>query len=158
MRAWNKTDSSILVILLLAAVALGWYYPSIPSEVPSHYGLNGKVDAFSPKVFLWEIYGILVSLQLILYFVGKTNPRFYNYPFKIREENRERPPSNRPPSQRAKDIHFTPLLIDYWVFSIFDGEDTNLVPFSDSPRANPPHHKGDHPHLQSKQTELGHPF
>ena len=48
------------------------------------------MDAFSPKVFLWEIYGILVSLQLILYFVGKTNPRFYNYPFKIREENRER--------------------------------------------------------------------
>ena len=89
MRAWNKTDSSILVILLLAAVALGWYYPSIPSEVPSHYGLNGKVDAFSPKVFLWEIYGILVSLQLILYLVGKTNPRFYNYPFEIREENRE---------------------------------------------------------------------
>ena len=42
MRAWNKTDSSILVILLLAAVALGWYYPSIPSEVPSHYGLDGK--------------------------------------------------------------------------------------------------------------------
>ena len=72
MRAWNKTDSSILVILLLAAVALGWYYP------------------FSPKVFLWEIYGILVSLQLILYFVGKINPRFYNYPFEIREENRER--------------------------------------------------------------------
>ena len=89
MRAWNKTDSSILVILLLAAVALGWYYPSIPTEVPSHYGLDGKVDAFSPKVFLWEIYGILVSLQLILYLVGKTNPRFYNYPFEIREENRE---------------------------------------------------------------------
>mgnify|MGYP000888228889 CR=1 FL=1 len=88
MRAWNKTDSSILVILLLAAVALGWYYPSIPT-VPSHYGLDGKVDAFSPKVFLWELYGILVSLQLILYLVGKTNPRFYNYPFEIREENRE---------------------------------------------------------------------
>lgn len=90
MRAWNKTDSSILVILLLAAVALGWYYPSIPSEVPIHYGLNGKVDALSSKAFLWELYGILVSLQLILYLVGKTNPRFYNYPFKIREENRER--------------------------------------------------------------------
>ena len=89
MRAWNKTDSSILVILLLAAVALGWYYPSIPSEVPSHYGLNGKVDALSSKAFLWELYGILVSLQLILYFVGKINPRFYNYPFEIREENRE---------------------------------------------------------------------
>ena len=95
MRAWNKTDSSILVILLLAAVALGWYYPSIPSEVPSHYGLDGKVDAFSPKVFLWEIYGILVSLQLILYLVGKkildftiTHSRFEK---RIASESSEQP-------------------------------------------------------------------
>lgn len=88
MKARNRIDLLVLFMLVLAAVALGWYYPSIPSEVPSHYGFNGKSDALSPKSFLWELYGFLFALQIILYLTSRINPRHYNYPFKIREENR----------------------------------------------------------------------
>jgi uncharacterized membrane protein len=48
LRDYTKLPLVIIAAMLVAAAVL---YPSLPSPIPTHWGISGAADAFSPKSF-----------------------------------------------------------------------------------------------------------
>lgn len=75
--------------LLLSIFLVINYWSDIPNDVPSHFGISGKPDAWGGK-------GILVMLPLVslflyaLFTVVSRFPQHANYLIKITEQNAER--------------------------------------------------------------------
>jgi uncharacterized membrane protein len=72
-------DYTKLPLLIVAAmfVAGALLYPSLPSPIPTHWGISGAADAFSPKSF-WSVFmepvialGIYALLIVVPYFDPK---------------------------------------------------------------------------------------
>lgn len=65
---------------------LVWTWPTLPAELPAHFGLEGEVNRWGSK---WEllmlpgISGILGAVMLWL----RNKPEWHNYPVNITEEN-----------------------------------------------------------------------
>ena len=64
-------------LLPFVLVALAW--PHLPERVPSHWGLNGQVDAYSTPVMLWLLCAINLPLAAGLQFLPKLDPKKENY-------------------------------------------------------------------------------
>jgi uncharacterized membrane protein len=77
--------SSFLLLLLL------WIYvfihvPSLPDAIPTHFGLNGKVDSFGSKYTIFAL-PILTTVMLAgLTFLNRY-PHIFNYLTEITQEN-----------------------------------------------------------------------
>ncbi|MEW5925744.1 MAG: DUF1648 domain-containing protein [Candidatus Zixiibacteriota bacterium] len=75
--------------LLLSIFLIINYWTSLPDEVPSHFGMSGKPDAWSGK-------GLLIVLPLVslflyaLFTIVSRFPQYANYLIKITEQNVER--------------------------------------------------------------------
>lgn len=58
------------VVLSLVLVALPWlYYPYLPEVIPTHFGLNGKPDAWAPKeeaTYLFIILSVALPLANVV--------------------------------------------------------------------------------------------
>ena len=65
---------SLLPFLL---VALAW--PHLPEQVPTHWGLNGRVDAYSSPATLWLLCAIAPLLSLGMQFLPRLDPKRENY-------------------------------------------------------------------------------
>lgn len=74
--------AGLIVLILLPA----FHYINLPDQVPSHFNMLGKADAFAHKSSVW----ILPAVGLILYFtlaILTKYPHKFNYPVKITKEN-----------------------------------------------------------------------
>ena len=75
--------------LLFTLIPLALYYPSLPDTIPSHFDINGQVNAYGPKatLLIFPSIGILITLlfQTLCRF-----PWVFNYPVRITSENAAR--------------------------------------------------------------------
>jgi uncharacterized membrane protein len=72
------------IVFLGYLLAVNW--PQLPERLPSHFGLDGRPDAYSGKSSLLLLPGIAVSVYILLTVVGRYPHRF-NYAWKITPEN-----------------------------------------------------------------------
>jgi uncharacterized membrane protein len=72
--------------LFTAGYFLIQYWPELPATIPSHFGFNGEVDAWSSKSSLYMLLGVNVFLYLLMTIIRRF-PYIFNYPVKITEKN-----------------------------------------------------------------------
>lgn len=81
-----KTSKLILCIamILAAAAATAWWYPTMPAEVPTHWNIEGKVDGMGPRWVVWVLGpGLMLFMFLLAYLLPRISPkRFEIAPFK----------------------------------------------------------------------------
>jgi uncharacterized membrane protein len=76
---------------LIAGVILPvWYWSGLPEQVPSRFGASGQPTAWSPRGVVWLLPAATVVVYLLLTLIARIPPRYYNYPWRITEENAPR--------------------------------------------------------------------
>ena len=89
----NRTDLIIEVVALVSLAALILIptiaYSGLPDSIPTHYGANGKADAWGSKnsIFFLPILGICIY---VMFKWISQYPHKMNFPYPITEDNRER--------------------------------------------------------------------
>ena len=74
MKKWGKLAVRANLILFLAVIAgVIVFWNKIPEQIPSHYGLTGKIDAWSDKGILIMLVFMLAIMEgigyMILYYI-----------------------------------------------------------------------------------------
>jgi uncharacterized membrane protein len=68
-----------LAVAAIPAVCTAFIYNDLPETVPTHFGLNGKADAYGPKTTIWAMVGILsvvaMGAWLLLHLINKVDPK-----------------------------------------------------------------------------------
>lgn len=77
----------LLVVTIWILVAVN--YDSLPDEIPTHFDLRGRADAYGDKSTIWGVPAIATLLVIMLSFFQRMPHRF-NYPVDITAENAER--------------------------------------------------------------------
>ena len=72
------------LLLMFCVIALSW--PSLPVEIPAHFGASGEVDRWGSKYELLILPGIALFLHIFL-LVFEKFPETHNYPTRFNEEN-----------------------------------------------------------------------
>ena len=82
----KKQTTMILLNLLLVIVSgiiVFHYYPILPEEIPTHYGLHGTPDSWGCKSTIFTMLTVqagLVALLLVPSLLVKRYPWMYNFP------------------------------------------------------------------------------
>lgn len=87
-RAWLEVAALAGLVLGVVAVARAW--PRLPDTIPMHFDLAGRPDGWGNRKTVLLLPGISVFMYLMLTGVQRIPSRWYNYPVRITEENRER--------------------------------------------------------------------
>lgn len=66
-----------LSLLPFLLVALCW--SRLPEMVPTHWGLNGQINGWSPRIALWGLCAIAPALSLGIQFLPRLDPKKENY-------------------------------------------------------------------------------
>jgi uncharacterized membrane protein len=74
-----KINPWILTILLLSFAGVMWVYPSLPSEIPTHWNMAGDVDDYSTKSMILVLAAIPIALYLLMVFLPKIDPKRKSY-------------------------------------------------------------------------------
>ena len=74
----------LVVVLIIGLV--GYYYGTLPEEVPTHFNFKGEPDAWGHKSSMWTMPIIGALLFIFLFFINKI-PQHFNYPMKITMDN-----------------------------------------------------------------------
>ena len=84
----------VLEVVGVALLIVMWgfvlcYDPTLPEKIPTHFGPDGKPDAFGPKsmLLILAITGTVIYLPML---VAARFPHWANYPVKVTEENAAR--------------------------------------------------------------------
>ncbi len=75
----QKTDLLVGLMLLVSIFLAIFYYPALPDQMATHWGLKGYADGFSDKLigtFLFP--AILILLTALLYVLPKIDPMHRN--------------------------------------------------------------------------------
>ena len=76
----NKKAIALMWLLsLLPFVLVGIAWPYLPERVPTHWGLNGQVNAYGSPATLWLLCAINLPLAAGLQFLPRLDPRRENY-------------------------------------------------------------------------------
>lgn len=75
-----------VVILLAITGYIIQQFGSLPDRIPSHYGIDGKPDAFGNKSTLLFLLGITVLMSVGMFILNKY-PHIFNYPTEITADN-----------------------------------------------------------------------
>ncbi|MEN0005556.1 MAG: DUF1648 domain-containing protein [Bacteroidota bacterium] len=90
LTTYDKTIEVIGWMALCALITLpAMYYASLPDSIPTHFGPDGRPDAFSSKMMIWTlpIIGGITFLGLV--YLNRF-PHIFNYSTTITPENAER--------------------------------------------------------------------
>lgn len=88
----SKVEIILQILNFTAALALICFliiiWGKMPDQIPKHFGIDGKVDAWAHKPFIlfMPIFGFALNVLLS---VLELFPRIYNYPVEITENNAE---------------------------------------------------------------------
>ncbi|MGI6679205.1 MAG: DUF1648 domain-containing protein [Dehalobacterium sp.] len=82
---WFLDVISIIGLILMASCLI-YYWPILPSTIPTHFNASGVPDSWGGKSTLLLLpVGALV--MYVLFFVINFFPHIYNYPWPITEKN-----------------------------------------------------------------------
>lgn len=83
----DKTMELVSLFLVLIIILIPvWYYDSLPTNIPTHFGLSGEADVFMDKISIWILPVVVTAIYIGLWFLSR-NPHVLNYPQKITSEN-----------------------------------------------------------------------
>lgn len=71
----------IRIFLVAAMLFVGvWFYKDLPNMIPTHWGINGNIDDYSPKNFFTFLMPIITFAMIVLFKVGELmDPRKDRY-------------------------------------------------------------------------------
>lgn len=75
----KKTIAAMWLLALLPLVLLALAWPYLPERVPTHWGLDGQVDAYSSPAKLWWLCAIGPLTALLFQFLPRLDPKRGNY-------------------------------------------------------------------------------
>lgn len=75
------------VVANIVPVAQAW--TAMPAIVPTHFGINGKPNAYGPKALLL-LTPTIVLVMTVVFLVLARYPHLFNYPVRITQENAAR--------------------------------------------------------------------
>ena len=88
----DKTQKTleVLVILLIGTMFAYnlFYYSDLPQKIPQHFGLDGKVNSYGDKNFVWFMPILAIVICYIMHKLTK-HLQSFNYSKKITKENAE---------------------------------------------------------------------
>lgn len=66
----------LLSLIIIAALGLGiYFYPQMPANMASHWGVSGEVNGYMPKaVGIFMVPGIMILCTLLFIFLPKLDP------------------------------------------------------------------------------------
>lgn len=79
---------ALIGTLALLALSVYWW-PALPAIIPTHFGFDGRPNAYGSKNTLWLLPGILIFLVLFMMILSRY-PWAFNYPVRITQENAAR--------------------------------------------------------------------
>ena len=74
----NALFQTLLVVLITSApfIYMGMIWQSLPERVPTHFGIDGKPDAFGTKTSAMIPLAIVMGVGLLVYFLIKNIEKF----------------------------------------------------------------------------------
>ncbi|HEY4441848.1 MAG TPA: DUF1648 domain-containing protein [Candidatus Elarobacter sp.] len=92
MTDWRARGREVALLLVIAASAadVAALYPQLPPVIPTHFDAAGHVNGMGPKSTLWILPAMSLAIYVILTAVALVPPRYYNYPVRVTDANRER--------------------------------------------------------------------
>lgn len=75
----KKKNILILTLIVLSFVIAFVSYNKLPDNIPIHWGINGDIDRYGPKYYIFLEPIILVFSYLLFKFFPKIDPRKHNY-------------------------------------------------------------------------------
>lgn len=77
------------VLIAFQIIYISSNYSSLPETVPTHLDLNGKVNRFDDKSFIWTMPILGFAVTFVLFWLNKF-PHWFNYIHKVTEDNAEK--------------------------------------------------------------------
>jgi len=76
MKLYDIKKEVLLIVLILATLAVGLYfYPQLPDQVPTHWGVDGQVNGWSSKTFAVFFFpGLILFLYILLSVLPAMDP------------------------------------------------------------------------------------
>jgi hypothetical protein len=84
-RLYEATCGALVLAAWVVAVLR---IPRLPLVVPTHFGLDGKVDATGSPAILWLLPALVTAMYLFLCLIQRVPESMMNFPVKITERNR----------------------------------------------------------------------
>ncbi len=76
----NKVVIATFVLIIISIVGTILVYPNLPQTIPSHWGLNGEVDAYSDKSIVYILGAALpLGMALLFLLIPLIDPKKENY-------------------------------------------------------------------------------
>ncbi|MGF9965109.1 DUF1648 domain-containing protein [Bacillus rhizoplanae] len=69
-------------------IYIGFIWPSLPHTIPTHFGINGEVDGFGGKGYIF-IHPIVGFGLYILFHILSRFPQLFNYPPHVTEQQKQ---------------------------------------------------------------------
>jgi len=79
-----------IVMLIYFAYFIVTTYSTLPDTIPTHFGIDGKADAWGNKATIFILPSITLFVYLLLTGISLLPSNMLNYPVKIDNENKER--------------------------------------------------------------------
>lgn len=81
MKVITQKEILPIALIALAFIVGSFLYPQLPDKIPSHWNVEGEIDAWSSKNFgVFFFPGITLGLYLLMTFIPLIDPLRRNYP------------------------------------------------------------------------------
>lgn len=75
-----KSESLIILLLLISIAASFWFYQQMPAQVPIHWGINGQADGWGSREFAAFFFpALIVGMYLLLILIPFLDPKKERY-------------------------------------------------------------------------------
>ncbi|MFT9498081.1 SdpI family protein [Anaerosolibacter sp.] len=74
-----KINKWLILIILLSAIGTIFVYQQLPSMVPGHWNLNGEVDRYNSKEFVFFTALLPLGLYILMVFLPNLDPKKASY-------------------------------------------------------------------------------
>jgi len=71
-----------IILILFSWFTFFYYYPNLPSKVPTHFDWKGNVDAWGEKSFSLVMLPVLQTVIFIVFLIISQFPKTFNFPGK----------------------------------------------------------------------------
>lgn len=78
MKKWKWREIFIIALAIVPFIFVAVVYSQLPAEVPTHWGINGEIDAYGPKWMQFVLSGIGLFVYGLLLVVPKIDPKRAN--------------------------------------------------------------------------------
>ncbi len=78
MKKNNWQEMTIFLLAIIPFGFIGFVYNDLPNHIPTHWGIDGNVDAYGPKSMQFVLAGIGLLLYGLMRFIPKIDPKRAN--------------------------------------------------------------------------------